>query len=497
VSDSDSMDRRSLGSTIRARSDERPLPPLRLTPAAMRTLGYRAVDAIVDRLVGLAEQPVARPWRPAELADRLREPVPMAPTDPADVLDRVITQVFGACAATDHPRFFSYVPGPSNYVGAIADFLAAGFNVFSGHWLVGAGAAEVEMTVLDWLRDLVGLPAEAGGIFASGGTEASLIAVHAARKHRCGAPDPRSLVYISDQTHASITRGLAYLGWAPAQVRTLATGAGGVFDPDLLERRIVADRRAGCRPLLVVATAGSTSTGAVDPLEALGEVCQRQTTWLHVDAAYGGAAMLVPEGRRLLQGIERADSIAIDPHKWWFQPYGAGCVLVRDAALLRDAYTLHSEVLTETRAGEPVNFYDYGPELTRSFRALKLWMSLQVFGLDAFSAAVQHGIRLADVAERLIDAHDDWQVVTRAQLGIVTFRPRLPRRSEAEVDDVTRRIATASLDRGHALVLTTEVGGRAVLRLCTTHPETTPADLSGTLDHLTGLLADGRRLSGL
>jgi len=205
--------------------------------------------------------------------------------------------------------------------------------------------------------------------------------------------------------------------------------------------------------------------------------------------------MLVPEGRRLLQGIERADSIAIDPHKWWFQPYGAGCILVRDAAHLRGAYTLHSEVLTETRMGEPVNFYDYGPELTRSFRALKLWMSLQVFGLDAFRAAVHHGIRLAEEAERLIDAHDEWQVVTRAQLGIVTFRPHLPHWSEARVDDVTRRIATASLQHGHALVLTTEVGGRAVLRLCTTNPETTSADLSGTLDHLTGLLAECRRPS--
>jgi glutamate/tyrosine decarboxylase-like PLP-dependent enzyme len=455
----------------------------------MRALGYRAIDAVVDRMMGLAEQPVARKWGPAELEQLLREPVPTGPAAPGEVLDRALGQVLDKCAATDHPRFFSYVPGPSNFIGAIAEFLAAGCNVHAGHWLVGAGAAEVELTVLDWLRELVGLPPEAGGIFLSGGTAATLVAVHAARVHRCGGPDQRSVIYFCDQAHAAIVRGLAYLGWPRSRLRVLESGRGGVLDPGRLERQIEADRRAAYLPLLVLATAGTTGTGAVDPLDQLADLCARQETWLHVDAAYGGAGVLVPEGRRLLRGLDRADSIAIDPHKWWFQPYEAGCVLVRDAATLRSAFALHAEILAETRTGQPVNFYDYGPQLTRSFRALKLWMSFQVFGLDAFRAAVEHGIRLAEEAQRLIVARDEWQLVTPAQLGIVTFRPHLTGRSEASVDDVTRRVAEGSLAAGHALVLTTEVDRRPVLRLCTTHPETTVDDLSGTLDHLAGLIA--------
>lgn len=461
---------------------------MRLPLDQMRQLGYAAVDLIAERLEGLRESPVARRWSRTELEQKFREPVPTAPSDPMQVLRRVAADVLPACAATDHPRFFSYVPGPSNYVAAVADFVAAGANIFAGHWLVGAGATQVELVVLDWLRQLLGLPATAGGVLTSGGTQATLVAIHAARVARLGAAADARL-YVTDQTHAAIIRGLAYLGFTSSQVRHVPCTEGLTMDVAALAVAIAADRAAGRVPFCVIATAGTTSSGAVDPLDAIADVCKRNEVWLHVDAAYGGAAALSDSGRRLLSGLERADSVAVDPHKWWFQPYEAGCTLLRDADLLRQAYVLHAEYLTETRtAADPVNLYDYGPQLTRGFRALKIWMTLQTFGIDVLRAAVEHGIAMAEQAEAMLRARSHWQVVTPAQLGVVTFRPRLPGRPVTTVDQITRQIAEDTLLDGHALVLTTDLGDGPVLRLCTIHPDASSDDLASTVNLLDRLL---------
>lgn len=457
----------------------------------MCELGHAAVEFVVDRLARIDDLPVARRSSRPELEALLREPVPCGPREPLEVLDRVVHTILPACAATDHPRFFSYVPGPSNYVSAVADFLASGANVFAGHWLVGAGAAQVEIVVVDWLRQVFGLPEAAGGTLTSGGTAATLVAVHAARVDRLGQmPGHGARLYVSDQTHAAIIRGLGFQGFARSQLRRIAARPDMTMDPRALEASIAADRDSGATPMCVIATAGTTSTGAVDPLAAIADVCEQHRVWLHVDAAYGGAAVLTERGRRLLRGLERADSIAVDPHKWWFQPYEVGCVLVRDAEVLRRAYTLHAEYLTETRStADPVNFYDYGPQLTRSFRALKLWMSLQVFGLDAIRSAVEHGLTMAEQAELLLRDRPHWRIVTPAQLGIVTFEPHLPHHAPDRVRGITRAIAEDTIHDGHALVLTTDLGTGPVLRMCTTHPETTTSDLTSTVDLLDRLLA--------
>jgi aromatic-L-amino-acid/L-tryptophan decarboxylase len=462
---------------------------MRLSLDQMRSLGYAAVDLVAQRLETLPEQPVARRWSRTELEQKLREPLPAGSRDPVEVLRRVAADVLPACAATDHPRFFSYVPGPSNYVAAVADFVAAGANVFAGHWLVGAGAAQLELVVLDWLRQLLDLPATAGGILTSGGTQATLVAIHAARVDRLRTPaDAR--IYVTDQTHAAIIRGLGYLGFAPVQVRRVPCTDGLTMNVDALAAVIAEDQAAGRRPFCVIATAGTTSSGAVDPLDAIADVCARRRVWLHVDAAYGGAAALTDSGRQLLHGLERADSVAVDPHKWWFQPYEAGCTLLRDAELLRQAYTLHAEYLTETRtAADPVNFYDYGPQLTRGFRALKLWMTLQTFGIGGLRAAVEHGIGMAERAESMLRSRPHWRVVTPAQLGIVTFRPNLPGRPVAMVDRLTRQVAEDTLTDGYALVLTTDLGTGPVLRFCTIHPGLTSQDLRSTVDLLDRLLS--------
>lgn len=451
--------------------------PLRLTADQMRELGYRAVDRIVEHLTTLADQPVGTMPDRAALEKLFDHKAPEDESDPLTVLDEATRDVLGAIAHTDHPRFLAYIPGPSTYVGAVADFLAAGFNVFAGQWLVGPGPAVVERVTVDWLRELCGLPDTAGGLFVSGGTMANLIAIHPARV-RNGA----GVVYLTAHTHGSIRKGLRFLGFADSDVRTVATDDEGRMSVAALREQLDRDGRGGARPFCVVATAGTTSTGAVDPLDDLADLCARHGLWLHVDGAYGAAAVLSESARDLLSGMDRADSIAIDPHKWWYQPFEIGCVLVRDATALVDAFGMNAEYLRETRLGTgPLNYYDLGPQLTRSFRALKMWMSVKTFGLDAFRRAVDHGIGLIEHAETLVAADPAWEIVTPAQLAVLTFRPRRPELTDPEIDALTRRVATATLVDGYALVTTTELAGRPVLRFCITNPETTAHDVEQTL----------------
>jgi aromatic-L-amino-acid/L-tryptophan decarboxylase len=469
--------------------------PLRLSPEEMRRLGYKAVDEIVDHLTTLREQPVGRTPDRERLESLFDADPPTAPSDAVEVMTRTVELVRDSIAHPDHPRFLAYVPGPSTYVGAVADFLASGLNVFAGQWLVGPGPAVMERITIDWLRRMCGLPDTAGGLFVSGGTMASLVAIHAARSRR-GDPgnDGLQVVYTSSQTHSSIRRGLHFLGFSREQLRVVGTDDRDRMDVGALAERIVQDRAAGLRPCCVVATAGTTNTGAVDPLGPLAELCASQGVWLHVDGAYGAAAVLSDRAGGLLTGIEHADSITLDPHKWWYQPYEAGCVLVRDESTLVDAFSMNAEYLRETRyASAPLNYYDMGPQLTRGFRALKLWMSIKTFGLDAFRQAVDHGIALAEHAQHILQDSDRWEVVTPAQLAIVTFRPRVPGAPPCDVDALTRRIAAATLDDGFALVMTTEVSERPVLRLCVTHPETTRDDIEQTVAVLERLAREEAR----
>ncbi|WP_169809231.1 pyridoxal phosphate-dependent decarboxylase family protein [Actinomadura chibensis] len=462
--------------------------PLRLSPATMRDLGYRAVDEVVAHLATLRDRPVGAPPDREEIEAFMDASLPKGPRDAIEVMREAVEHVREFTVRTDHPRFLAYIPGPSTYVGAVADFLASGFNVFAGQWLVGSGPAVMERITIDWLRTVCGFPPTAGGLFVSGGTMANLIAIHAARTRSGGRSGP---VYVTSQTHGSIRQGLGFIGFGEERIRFVGTDDRQRMDPASLRERIMRDLDAGLRPSCVVATAGSTSTGAVDPLDDLADLCAEHGLWLHVDGAYGAAAVLSESAGDLLRGLSRADSLALDPHKWWYQPYEAGCVLVRDETALIDAYSMNAEYLRETRHGTaPLNFYDLGPQLTRGFRALKMWMSFKTFGLEEFRRAVEHGIALAEHAEALLSDGDRWEVVSPAQLAIVTFRPVLDGATPDQVDAVTREIAASTLRDGFALVLTTEIGDRPVLRLCVTHPETTAHDIEETVALLERLADD-------
>ena len=473
--------------------DSKPLPahgsapPLTLPPEQLRAFGYRVVDMLVEHTAGLAAQPVPHAHRGARpaLEARLREPIPEDGTDPEAVLGRLRRDVFSHISHVDHPRFFAFIPSPGNPVGALADALASGFNVFAGTWIESSGPAVVELVVVDWLRQLCGMPEGAGGLCLSGGSMANLTALAAARHARLGPDFGEAVIYCSDQTHSSVARGLRVLGFRPDQLARLPADAAYRLDVDALREALREDRAAGRVPFCVVASAGTTNTGAVDPLAALAELCEAEHLWLHVDGAYGAAGVLCDEGRAALAGLGRADSIALDPHKWLFQPYELGCVLVRDRRLLREAFHIRPEYLHDAQgADEEVNFGDYGIQLTRRFRALKLWMTIQIYGMAAFRTAVARGFALARHAEALLRRMAGWEVTTPAQMGIVTFRHAPPGLDAAALDAHNRALLDRLHADGFAMLSTTVLDGRMVLRLCPINPRTTEDDLAATLAKL-------------
>jgi aromatic-L-amino-acid decarboxylase len=467
----------------------KPHARLELTPEELRDLGYAAVDEMVRHYYALHDLPVTTTRSRSDLEVMLREPIPDTPTAPQDVLQQTIEDVFGNVMFTEHPRFFAFVPGPSNGVSAVADMLVAGYNAFAGTWMEASGAAMIEVLVLDWLRDLIGMPKSTGGVFTSGGSMANLQAIHVARHVKLGEDDTNGVLYYSDQTHSSVDRATRVLGLRPDQVRRLPANEHFQLDVDTLRTAIREDKAAGRVPFCVVANAGTTNTATVDPLPELADLCAAEGVWLHIDGAYGAASILADQGRDLLQGIDRADSVTVDPHKWLFQPYEMGCLLVRDRRQLREAFLLVPEYLADTAKGEEdVNFYDYGVQLTRGFKALKLWMSLKVFGLDAFREAVTWGFEQGEIVEALLRQQPHWQIVTGAQMGVINFRyvPDIDL-SDSDLDGLQQAIVNGIVASGYAMVATTVLKGQKVIRLILINPRTTEDELVETVERLTAL----------
>jgi aromatic-L-amino-acid decarboxylase len=458
---------------------------LRLSTEEMRKLGYQVIDAIVEHFEELPDKPVTRRADRPTLEERLRQPPPRKGSDPADVLQDLQRDVFGSMMHVDHPRFFAFIPSPSNFVSVMADALAAGFNVFSGTWLESSGPTEVELVTVDWLRQLCGLPDTTGGLFVSGGSMANLTALAIARETKLRNRIANAVVYCSDQTHSSVDRGLRVLGFKPAQIRKLPSDEGLRLAMPKLRSAMIADRATGKNPFCVVANVGTTNTGAVDPLPALADFCRDEGLWLHADGAYGAAAVLCDEKHSLLEGLERVDSLVFDPHKWLFQPHEMGCVLVSDGRRMRETFRMVREYTKDVeRSEEEVNLQDCGIQMTRGFRALKLWMSLKVFGLDAFREGIARGIALAGLAEEALRTLPDWEIVTPAQLGVLTFRYVPVSWSAAEADTLNLRLVQEMIEDGFAMVSSTVLRGRTVLRICTNNPRTTEADIRKTIQRL-------------
>jgi glutamate/tyrosine decarboxylase-like PLP-dependent enzyme len=447
----------------------------------LRRLGYGLVDRLVAHLENLDAAAPIRVGDAAELRRAVAGP-PDGPSDPQSVFDELF-EVLAHGQLAGHPRFFARVGSPSNAISALTDFAAAGLNVFAGSWTGGSGATSIELEVVDWLRDWTGMPAGTEGIMVSGGSVATLTALAAAAHERLGVDRSEATAYASAEAHASLARAWRVLGFAPQHLRVLRGDRDHRLTPAAVADAVEQDRADGLRPFCVLATAGSTSTGTIDELDGLGRLCAEQGLWLHVDGAYGAPARLTRRGADALRGIERADSLVLDPHKWLFQPYEAGCVLVRHPGALERAFSLEGAYLRDTDSGE-VELRNRGLQLTRGSRALKLWVSLKVFGLEAFRAAIDHGIDLAEHAERALRSRDGWEVASPAQLGIVCFRRVEAGLDPNALDELNDGLVRAAVRDGFAAPSSTVLDGRPVLRLCTINPRTTFADIDATLTRL-------------
>ena len=444
----------------------------------MRRLGYGVVDLLVDHFANLERGPVGDKVDPAKLLPLFDQDPPETGCDPNELLAQLERDVFPNNLHVDHPRFFAFVPGPNNFVSAMADALAAGFNIFNGTWLGGSAAAAVEFGVVRWLCRICGFPTAAGGLFVSGGSMANLTALVAARHSLLQDRVVGATVYFSDQTHSSVERALRVIGFAPEQIRKLESDNNFRLSIQSLRAAIADDRRRGLRPFCVIANAGTTNTGAVDPLSELVDLAAEEKLWFHIDGAFGAAAVLSERGREMLRGLERADSISLDPHKWLFQSFECGCVIVRDAALLKSAFQIKPDYLRDVHRGlEEFNPCDYGVQLTRSFRALKVWLSLQTFGLAAFRRAITHGFELAELAERELRARPGWEILSPAQMATVCFR-------FGNSDELQTQLVDEMMRDGYALLTSTELRGRPCLRLCTINPRTTEQDIAETINRL-------------
>jgi aromatic-L-amino-acid decarboxylase len=454
-------------------------PDLDFPPDRMREIGYRVVDQIVDHLATLRDQPVGAKGNPATLLAALAEPAPEQGMEFEAVLEQLERDVFPNSMHVNHPRFLSYVPGPGNFVGAMADALISGYNIFAGTWISGSGPAAVELTVIDWLREICGMPKSTGGLFVSGGTMANLTALAVARYVKLGERPEGAAVYFSDQAHSSLEKALRVIGVPDPNARKIPSDSEYRLPVSDLAKWVAEDRAAGKRPFCVIASAGTTNTGAIDPLRELSAFCRQQDLWLHVDGAYGAAAAISDRGRELLEGIDLADSLSLDPHKWLFQPFEIGCVLVRDIANLRDTFRILPDYLKDTQQySAEFNFTDHGLQLTRSFRALKLWMSIKVFGMAAFRAAIDRGFAQAEFVEARLRRMPGWEIVTPAQMGIVCFR-------YSSADDAAHmRLVQTVLQDGFALITSTVLKHRSVLRTCTINPRTTNDDIDQSLERL-------------
>jgi aromatic-L-amino-acid decarboxylase len=489
-------------------------PPEHPTPEWMRNAGALTMNAMLDDFFQLGQQAIGVTGSRPEMERLLREPPPQDGMDFTQLLaefhDKIVHHSFRA----SHPRFLAFIPGAPTFASILGDCLASNANLFAGVWKEASGAAQVEIVVLDWFKQILGYPPEAMGLLTGGGSEANLTALVVAREKLSYDDRSRAVLYASEQRHWSVDRAAKIIGMRPDQIRPLACDTDFRLNMDALHAAVAEDQRAGRLPWLVLANAGTTNTGSVDPLTPLADFCTDRRLWLHVDAAYGWPMALTEEGRTLLHGIERADSITLDPHKWFAQPFEAGCLLVRRGELLAKTFALRPEYMQDVVPNaDEVNFCDLGIALTRRFRALKIWFSIKLLGIAWFRRLIEHDIALAEYAQGLLEQTGRFEITSRRKLSVVCFRylpspprgrgvggtipPSPPRgrgaggEGESSLDSLQLAIADELTRTGRAFLSTTRLHGKSTLRLCFVSWRTTAADV----EEVVGLLREiGERL---
>ena len=441
---------------------------LELDEAGLRGLVAAAMDQICAQLHGLAEQPACVTEGGAELARSLREPLPRGPSPVAEVLATLFERALPVSFNTAGPGYLAYIPGGGLLHAAVADLIADAINRYVGVWRAAPGLVQLESNVIAWLCEILGLPPGAGGVLTSGGSLANFSATVAARA-RLGERFLDGTIYVSAQAHHSVAKAAQLAGFPAANVRAAPVDELFRVRVAAIAAMIAEDRAAGRRPCMIVGSAGTTNTGAVDDLEALADLAAREGLWLHVDAAYGGCFALTERGQLALRGLGRADSITLDPHKGLFLPYGTGALLVREPAALRRAHASRAEYLPPMQEDPDfVDFCELSPELSRDFRGLRLWLPLKLVGAGAFAVALDEKLDLAQHAHRRLGELPGVEIVAAPQLSLLAFRhvPDGLRGDAAALDRHNERLLAAINRRARVYLTATVLDGRFVLRIC-------------------------------
>lgn len=465
--------------------------PLEPGPEELR----RILDAAVDRLLAYAEslpdQPAADVAGAGEVALGLVDAIPEEPRELAPLLDllfdRAVPKSFNAAG----PGYLGYVPGGGVLHAAVGELLAAGVNRYTGVWQAAPALVQLETNVLRWFCGLVGYGPAARGFLTSGGSLANFSAVVAARRDRLPDDFLRGTIYTSDQVHHSVAKAALLAGFPAGNVRALPADASFRLPPDAVAAAVAADRARGLEPFLLVASGGTVNTGAVDDLPALADLAARERLWLHVDAAYGGFFLLTARGRAALAGVERADSVTLDPHKGLFMPYGTGCLLARDGATLARAHSLHASYLPELPGSD--EFWDFStlsPELSRPFRGLPLWLALSLAGAAAYRAALDEKLDLARWAAAEVAALPGVRVLAPPELSLFAFRLEPPGLDRAGRDALNRRWLAAANARQRVYLTGTELADGFAPRLCVLSFRTHRDRVEIALDDLRAALAE-------
>jgi aromatic-L-amino-acid decarboxylase len=473
--------------------------PLAMDTATFRKLGHRLVDQLAGFLESLPFGPVTRDESPSVVRDALylTAPLPEIGTDPGPLLEETARLLFAHSLFNGHPRFFGYITAPPAPIGILGDFLAAALNPNVGAWTLSPAATEVESQTVRWIAELIGYPVNCGGLLVSGGNMANFVCFLAARTAKAGwdvrkygvseRSGRRLRVYCSGETHTWIQKATDLGGLGTESIRWTGTDSKLRMDVAALRRQIEADAAAGDLPFLVVGTAGSVSTGAVDPLPEISALCKEYGLWFHVDGAYGGFAAAVPQAHDDLRGLPLADSVAVDPHKWLYAPLEAGCALVRDPEMLRAAFAYRPPYYHFEE--KVTNYVDCGPQNSRGFRALKVWLALKHVGALGYRNMIAEDIRLSRAMAQAVSRHAELQLMTQ-ELSITTFRyvPRdlRLRLGEAQVERYLDAVNRELLDRvqrgGETFVSNAEVDGHYLLRACIVNFHTTQAEVEAVPD---------------
>src|SRR5436190_5157396 len=461
-----------------------------LDPSAdeIRDWGNSVIQLMADYLGDLRNRRVYRHMSSRKIRERLDAALPTKGTDFDGLLKIFCETIIPFSRQNAHPRMFGYVQSPGTAIGAFADLLASTLNANLTIWRSAPAPVELERLTIDWIRQILGFPAEAGGLFVSGGSMANLAALATARQTK-DRSSGRLRMYASSATHFSITKSAALLGIGRENVRQVAVDERFRMRVDDLLAKITADLDAGYIPFCVVGNAGTVDTGAVDPLAEIRELANRFELWMHVDGSYGAFAVLAKSARKLFAGMEQADSIALDPHKWLYLPVDVGCVIYRDPEIARATFAHEAEYTRMFGEKEDEAFvcWDYGPELSRRFRALKVWMVLRGVGLDRLSEAIESNLACARHLESMVQASDDFEMVAPVELSIFCFRHvpvQLRNESPEAIDAFNERLLVALQRDGSSYLSNATLGGRFALRGCVLNYRTTLRDMEILLDDL-------------